>query len=415
MTAHTIPSLIERHSKNNIFIIAEAGTAHLGSLERALTLIDACASAGAHALKFQYIIADEIIHPDTGKVSLPSGNIDLYSRFRELERPPSFYRSLKEHCEKCGVLFLCSSFGPESTERLTEMDAAAYKLASPELNYRPLLDRIAEGGKPVFVSTGMATFSDIAMCMKRLSPPLTPDQICFLQCVTSYPAPPEEYNLLTLRTIASKTGTFAGISDHSADPFLVPGTAAVLQSFLGKPFILEKHVTLNRKGGGLDDPFSIDVRELSELTRKLPVLCHNGTQHLKEHRTEVVDIIGSLENDKRQDLRSLSSHIQNVLSTHNDTLIATILGSGVKEPSPSEREHVRTTRRSLRAIRDIKSGETITDQNARYLRSEKNCAPGIPCPDQEILGQACAARDIPDGEAITAENITIRFYPPEAD
>ncbi|MBN1836453.1 MAG: N-acetylneuraminate synthase family protein, partial [Spirochaetales bacterium] len=269
-------------------VVAEAGSAHLGDLARGRELVDAAVEAGAGCVKFQVIIAEEIVHPRTGPVALPGGEVPLYERFRALERPPDFYAALKEHTERRGALFLASAFGLESARILRRLGVAALKVASPELNHFPLLEEIAGYGLPLLLSTGVSTLGDIerALGVLRGAPwragaavePPSPraeaasrgvepgassqghlgPQTLLLHCVTAYPAPEEQYNLRVLPALRGLFGSLVGVSDHSRDPLLVPGLA-VLQG----ASVVEKHIALRRRDGGLDDPIALEPEEFA--------------------------------------------------------------------------------------------------------------------------------------------------------
>jgi hypothetical protein len=142
-------------------IIAELGTAHSGSLSKAKEMAQAAAEAGAACIKLQMVYADEILHPNTGEVSLPGGKIRLYDRFKQLEMPPEFYVEVKEYVESLGLLFLCTPFGLKSAKILHELQPKIVKIASPELNFTCLLQEIAQWNLPVLLSTGVSTLGDI--------------------------------------------------------------------------------------------------------------------------------------------------------------------------------------------------------------------------------------------------------------
>ena len=153
-------------------IIAEIGTAHNGSLEKAYELIDAACQAGADMIKFQWVYADEILHPETGFVTLPGGKIRLYDRFKSLEVSPDFFAKCLERTHKDNMLFACSPFGLRSLNELVQIHPDAIKIASPEVNHIPLLKEIARqyGTIPIILSSGVSKltgkkFHNSFMCM----------------------------------------------------------------------------------------------------------------------------------------------------------------------------------------------------------------------------------------------------------
>ena len=149
------------YSPGNPLIIAELGTAHNGDLSRAKDMAAAAAEAGATCIKLQMVFADEILHPNTGEVTLPGGKIRLYDRFRQLEMPPEFYAEVKEYVESRGLLFLCTPFGMKSAKILRTLQPKIVKIASPELNFTAMLREVAAWGVPVLLSTGVSTLGDI--------------------------------------------------------------------------------------------------------------------------------------------------------------------------------------------------------------------------------------------------------------
>ncbi|GAH56234.1 unnamed protein product, partial [marine sediment metagenome] len=201
-------------------IVAELGSAHLGDLERAYQLIDSAADAGADCVKFQLIIADEIVHPRTGVIDLPGGKIPVYQRFKKLERGVEFYAEIKEYAEKRGAIFLCSAFGIESARLLRSLNIQAIKIASPELNHYPLLEEVAGYNVPLILSTGVSTLGDIEKALAVTCS--TSGKTILLHCVTSYPAPEDDYNLKLIPNLSALFGTTVGVSDHSKDPLLIP-------------------------------------------------------------------------------------------------------------------------------------------------------------------------------------------------
>ena len=321
-------------------VVAEAGSAHLGDLARARELIDAAVEAGAGCVKFQVIIAEEIVHPLTGSVALPGGELPLYERFRALERPPEFYAALKEHTEARGALFLASAFGIGSAGLLRSLSPAALKVASPELNHFPLLEELAGYGLPVLLSTGVSTLGDIERALAVLGEAAA----ALLHCITAYPAPEEEYNLRVLPHLRGVFGSLVGVSDHSRDPLLVPGLA-VLQGAC----VVEKHVTLPGRGEGLDDPIALEPEEFARMVAGVRGLEGMGP----------ADALDALRRE------------------YGAQRVEAVLGDGVKRLAPAEARYYRTTNRSLHARVEIRAGAVVRAQDLCIVRSESNLRPGL--------------------------------------
>ncbi|RPJ09561.1 MAG: spore coat protein [Spirochaetaceae bacterium] len=345
------------------FIIAEAGTAHGGDLDAGRRLIDAAASSGADCVKFQAVFADEIVHPTAGSIQLPGGKTDIYARFKEVERDGEFYAALKEYAESKRLMFLCSAFGLGSARILQETGVSVMKIASPELNHFPLLDEVSSWGLPVFLSTGISQLADIEAALEHCACPAM-----LLHCVTSYPAPEEEYNCRIIPLLSGIFDIPVGISDHSLDPLLVPGTA-VMEGAAA----VEKHLTLSRTGGGLDDPIALDEKAFSKMV--------SGIRNMeKMSRDEAAAWLGGIYGQER---------------------VQRVLGTGRKHLSSSERDNYFSTRRSLLAWKDIKRGEKFSEKNTVLLRSEKNTPPGLSPEFLPIILGKKSCRDIPAGAGIS--------------
>ena len=350
-------------------VVAEAGSAHGGDLGRGLELVEAAVEAGAGAVKFQIIFADEIVHPRTGTIRLPGGEVPIYERFRELERDEEFFARLKQAAESRGALFLASVFGPRSLELLRRLGAVAVKVASPELNHLPLLDLVAESGLPAILSTGVSTLGDIERALSRCP------GSALLHCVTSYPAPESQYNLRLIPTLRAAFGVPVGVSDHSLDPLLVPACAAALGACL-----VEKHLTLKRSGGGLDDPIALEPEAFTAMARGLSELEKTGAE---------------------AGLRGLEER-------YGRERVAQVLGDGVKRLAPAEAGYYATTRRSLHAVGDIEAGARLRPEDICIVRSERNLRPGL---EPEHFGQVAgctARRRIPAGQGIRWEDLLDR-------
>ncbi|MBN2618319.1 MAG: N-acetylneuraminate synthase family protein, partial [Spirochaetales bacterium] len=237
-------------SLNKTYIIAEIGTSHGGNLDKALKLIEGAKNAGADCAKFQVVFANEIIHKNTGIVQLPTGDIPLYNVFKSLEMELDFYRDLKNICTEYEIDFLASPFGIKSARILRDLDSKMYKIASPELNHFPLLNEIKSYNKPIILSSGVSKLSDIERALEITGS----ENNTLLHCITSYPAPEEDYNLRLIKSLKNIFGIETGVSDHSLDPVLVP----VLSVLVGGTMV-EKHITLSNNTKGLDDPVALNL------------------------------------------------------------------------------------------------------------------------------------------------------------
>ena len=329
-------------------IIAEIGTNHEGDEEKALKLIDCAVSSGCDAVKFQWVYADEILHPKTGFVNLPTGKIPLYERFKQLECPAEFYSKMKDYAHSKGVKFVCSPFGIRSLHELADIKPDFIKVASPELNHFPMLNELSHYDFPIIVSAGVSLLSDIENALSILKK----NQVTLLHCITSYPAPESEYNLKLIENLSRIFGVPAGVSDHSLDPILVP----VLSIMCGAT-VIEKHITLSRLTMGLDDPVALDGEQFS-----LMVHCVHQAQ-------AVLNRYGK-EKGRLEILKQLSE-------SYAEEQIFAVLGDGVKKLACSEEKNYGRTNRSLHYTKDLKSGDSVSEENIAVLRTEKELSPGI--------------------------------------
>ncbi len=349
-------------------IIAEIGTAHRGSLKKAETLIRAAAVSGADTAKFQIVFAREILHPETGNVPLPGGDTPLYEVFESLEKDISFYRELKQMSEAEGLVFLASPFGLESAALLKSLDPQAVKIASPEVNYTQLLREISGWELPVYLSSGVSRMEDLKEALDILGR----RDVTLLHCVTSYPAPEEDYNLSVLPLLKSELKVPVGISDHSLDPSLVPSVGTLYGISA-----VEKHFTLSREEDGLDDPIALepgDFRLMCERLRELEAL------------------------DSEEKQRKLESWF-------SADRIRAVQGHGRKVLAASEERNYGRTNRSIHAMKALEKGTLLTAENCAVLRTEKKLTPGMhPRFFDQILG--CRInREISSGEGINREDL----------
>ena len=349
------------------FIVAEIGTSHNGNLDTAERLIEKAAEAGADCAKFQAVFAEEIVHPQTGNIQLPGGPTPLFEVFKRIEREADFYGKLKRLTESAGLIFLCTPFGAKSARILKDLKVDAVKIASPEINHLPLIEEVASWDVPVVLSTGVSTMADIELALSIL-----PEHTVVLHCVTVYPAPEAESNLLCVPVLSAGFGKLTGISDHSLDPALLPALSVVLGGC-----VIEKHFTLDRGAGGLDDPVALTPLQFKELT-------------------ETVRAVESM---------SPVDGFAFLIDRYSEQRISAVLGDGVKRPSKTECNYYRTTNRSIMAVRNIEEGATIVPEAVALLRSEKNLIPGLPPRMMPIILGKKVYRDIKNGSGVRWEDL----------
>ncbi|NIJ14595.1 N-acetylneuraminate synthase [Saccharomonospora amisosensis] len=307
------------------FVVAEVSGNHNGSLDRALEIIDAVADSGAHAVKLQTYRPDTItVDVDAPAFRLTDehelwGGQNLYRLYEQAHTPWEWHERLFSHARKRGLEVFSSPFDPTAVELLESLDSPAYKIASSELVDLPLIELCASTGKPLVLSTGMATVAEIDAAV-RTARAAGNDQLVVLSCTASYPAAPQESNLRGIPLLAGLTGAVVGLSDHTAG-IGVPVAAVALGAGL-----IEKHVTLSRDDGGVDSAFSLEPAELSAL----------------------------------------------VIETRRAWQA---LGEATLGPKPSEREGLRL-RRSLYVVEDVRTGDAVTSRNVRSIRPAGGLPPG---------------------------------------
>lgn len=361
-------------------IIAEIGTSHEGSIQKAKELIDLAADSGADAIKFQWVYADEILHPNTGFVKLPTGNIPLYERFRQLECPKEFYTELLEYVHSKGCKFCCSPFGLRSMEELLSIKPDIVKIASPELNHYPMLEYLRDYRKgreseiPVILSSGVSTLKDIEKAINIVGT----NNVSLLHCVTSYPAPEEEYNLKLITNLKNIFGIECGVSDHSLDPILVPGLCIACDGT-----IIEKHITLSRKTMGLDDPVALEGEQFALMVH----IIHQSEASIRHYGKEL----------------GTKRIIQQFSDEYGQEKINAILGTGIKKLAPAEEANYGRTNRSIHVMQAMKKGDLITEESVKILRTEKVLTPGL-SPEfmKDVIGKKLT-KDIAAGEGLTFE------------
>jgi N-acetylneuraminate synthase len=244
------------------YVVAELSANHNGDLNQALRIIDAAQEAGADAVKIQTYRPDTItLDSDAEDFQITDGlwaGRTLYDLYEWAHTPWEWHEALFAHAAKRGITIFSSPFDPTAVDLLERLGTPAYKIASFEAVDLPLIRDVAAKGKPMIISTGMADLSEISASIETARSAGCSD-IALLHCVSGYPAPASDYNLVTLKDMAETFGVTVGLSDHTLD-----NTTAIASVALGAT-IIEKHLTLDRAGGGPDDSFSLEPKEFSDL------------------------------------------------------------------------------------------------------------------------------------------------------
>lgn len=270
-----------------MFIIAEVGQAHEGSLGIAHSYIDALANTGVHAVKFQTHIADaesSIYEPFRKKFSYEDEKrIDYWHR---MEFTPKQWKELKEHCEEKNLVFISSPFSNAAVDLLEDLNVSRYKIGSGEVTNLLILEKIARTGKPIILSSGMSSFDELDRVFDFLAQ--FENEISILQCTTAYPTKAEEWGLNVIRELKDRYKVPVGFSDHSGDIFACLAAAA-----LGAE-ILEFHVVFDKRLFGPDSTASITIDQISRLT--------NGVQKI---RTSISNPVDKSDNQSFSDLKTI--------------------------------------------------------------------------------------------------------------
>jgi N-acetylneuraminate synthase len=249
-----------------VIVIGEVAQAHDGSLGMAHAHIDAIADAGADAVKFQtHIAAAESTPGEPWRVRFSYEDDTRFDYWRRTEFTEEQWAGLREHAQQRGLAFLSSPFSVEAVELLERVGVAAWKVASGETANPVLLDRVAAGGLPILLSTGMSPWAEIDGAVERVRA-RTDAPLAVLQCTSAYPTAPEDLGLNLVGELRERYGCAAGLSDHSGTIF--PSLAATA---LGGR-VVEVHVALSRHMFGPDTPASVTVEELGELVRGVRML-----------------------------------------------------------------------------------------------------------------------------------------------
>ena len=246
------------------FIIAELSANHNGSLQRALDTIDAAKASGADAVKLQTYTADTItMDSDEPEFMITGGLWDgfkLYDLYKWAETPYEWHEELFSHARKQGITVFSTPFDETAVDLLEDLGTPAYKIASFELVDLPLIRYAASTGKPLIISTGMASISEVEEAVEAARDAGCKELI-LLHCISSYPTPIEQSNLFQIPEISKTFGVLTGLSDHTL------GTTAAVASVALGACLIEKHFTLSRSDKGPDSEFSLEPEDLTKLTK----------------------------------------------------------------------------------------------------------------------------------------------------
>ena len=246
------------------YVIAELSANHNGKLDTAMKIIEEAKIAGADAVKLQTYTADTItMNCDAEEFQIHGGlwgGKTLYELYQQAHMPWEWHKPLFEHARKNNITIFSSPFDSTAVDLLEDLNAPAYKIASFEAVDLALIKYVARTGKPMIISTGMADAEEIHEAIEAAREGGC-RELAILHCVSGYPAPPEDYNLRTIPDMIDRFGLVTGLSDHTLD-----NTTAIASIVMGAS-IIEKHFTLDRKGGGPDDSFSLEPSDMTDLCK----------------------------------------------------------------------------------------------------------------------------------------------------
>lgn len=333
------------------FLIAELSANHDRDLDLALRLVDVAADAGWDCIKFQTYNADSLTVPSTHssmKIDKVWGTDNLYDLYNSAGMPMEFHAPLFARARERGLIPFTSIYDPRDLDFVEGLDCAVYKIASFEMTFDDLLIAVAQTGKPIIMSTGMANLGEVDHAMEVLDKHGA-GPVVLLHCVSSYPAPVEDVNLASMATLRQRFGRHVGFSDHTIGP-QVALTAAAMGAVA-----IEKHFTDDMTRPGPDHRFSATPDVLAEIAQGV-------------------------------------------------RMIHTARGSAAKETAKAEAANREAFRRSAFAVRDLRAGEVLTPADYRFVRPNA----GVPVSDKPALIDRVLARNVKQYDPITYDDLAPR-------
>nr|WP_295869230.1 pseudaminic acid synthase [uncultured Chitinophaga sp.] len=332
------------------FVIAEMSGNHNRSLERAMQIVKAAADSGAHAIKLQTYTPDTLTIDHRGGLfdinddkSLWKGR-NLYDLYKEAMTPYEWHKPIFEYAKELGIICFSTPFDEHAVDMLDELGVPCHKIASFENNHHPLLKKIARTGKPVIMSTGISTLGDVDESVQVLRENGTGDLV-LLKCTSSYPASPENTNLVTIPHMKSLFHCEVGLSDHTM------GIGAAVAAVALGARVIEKHFCLSRAEGGVDSAFSLEPHEFKSL----------------------------------------------MIETERAFLALGEVQYGIQEAEVRSRRF----KRSIYVVKDIQAGEKFTEENVRIIRPGDGLHPRY---YEGLLGKSAVA-DYAKGTPLTMADL----------
>jgi N-acetylneuraminate synthase len=354
-----------------VFVIGEAGSNHDGNLGKAKKLVEAAAEAGADAVKFQLFKADKVYVKNAGRADYLRDKRSMNEILKKMELPVQWIGELMDCSKENGLIFFSSVLSEEAVDALTALEAPAFKIPSYELTHLPLVKYAASKGRPVIMSTGMATLQEVREAVETVYSTGN-RQLALMHCIGAYPAPLEQCNLNAIKTMQKEFLVPVGYSDHTLEPADAPALAVALGASL-----VEKHFTLSKQGEGPDHKYALEPSELKQMVQEI----------------RRVEKMGGKEKQKMLEEPGAKK----------------ILGNGVLGPQPAEKELREFARRFIYAVKEIREGEEFTEQNIAVLRSGKAPHGLEPRNWWKVLGRK-AARNVAAGEPIDWETVVTHSH-----